>query len=142
MTGGHACRTEVVVVGTSHSGHGKFVRLEWQCKLLVLCLLVQAADIREAELTRLHVIHRNAIDIDIVVLLVKRTVAEAHRRKEVAHLACVNVVVGVDDGHILRHVVILSELCLSERKCRLVENRAALSNRISGILCLSQRSGA
>ena len=121
---GHRGGAEVVVVRAAHARHGEVVALEGQRRLHVARLLVQSADPRVSELSRLHVVDWSAVDVDVVVLLVERTVTEAHRREEVAHLARVDVRVGVDDGDVRRHVVVLAQLCLRECECRLAHDGA------------------
>ena len=75
----HASGTEIIVVATSHSCHGVVVTLERKGKVNVAGETVQTADIGESELSAFHVVDWSTIDIDIIVLLVERTVTETHR---------------------------------------------------------------
>ena len=75
----HASGTEIIVIATSHSRHGVVVSLERKGKVNVAGETVQTADIGESELSAFHVVDWSTIDIDIIVLLVERTVTETHR---------------------------------------------------------------
>ena len=76
---GHSSRTEVVIIRSGDTRIRKVVRLEGQCRLHIACLLVETAYERVAELSRLHVVDRRAVDIHLVILLVERPIAEPHR---------------------------------------------------------------
>ena len=75
----HASGTEIIVIATSHSRHGVVVSLERKGKVNVAGEAVQTADVGESELSAFHVVDWSTIDIDIIVLLVERTVTETHR---------------------------------------------------------------
>ena len=87
----HTACAEVVVVASRCATHREVVSLERQRIVHVACLLVQTAHERIAELSALHIIGQHAIDIDIVVFLVKSTITETYRREQIAHFRCVNV---------------------------------------------------
>ena len=49
-------------------------------------LTVQTANQRETELSGLQIIHRSAVDVDLIVLLVESTKLEAYWAKQISHL--------------------------------------------------------
>ena len=138
LSGRHVTGTEVVVVGTAHGRHREVVGLEGQCSLATLVGdAVQAAYERIAELAALHVVHRGTVDVDLIVLLIKSTVAEAHRTEQISHLRGVDVLVRRDDGHILRHVVILAQLSFREGEGLFARN-GVLSILLLGFISLGK----
>ena len=135
----HTACAEVVVVASRCATHREGVSLERQRIVHVACLLVQTAHERIAELSALHIIGQHAIDIDIVVFLVKSTITETYRREQIARFRCVNVRVWVHDGDIIRHIIIFAQLCFGKREGRLV-HAFCDSSRGFGILRKCQRT--
>ena len=82
----HVAGAEVVVVRAAHTSHREVVGLEGKCVFHATGLLVQTAHERIAELAALHVVHLGAVDVNLVVLLVESTVAEAYWAEQVAYL--------------------------------------------------------
>ena len=117
----HVRGAEVVVVAAAHAGHAERVVLEGERCVVSAGHVVDAAYERIAELARLHVVHRCPVDVDVVVFLIIGAVSEPHGREQVAHLAGIDVGVGVEDGHVLRHVIIFAQLCLREGEGALVD---------------------
>ena len=116
---GEARRPEVVVVGSSHTRHGVVVVLEGQRRLLRACLVVESSHEGVAEFAAFGIVHGVAVDVHVVVLRSECAVLEAGRREPVSHLAGIDITVGRDDGDVLCHVVVLSQLCLGEGECLL-----------------------
>ena len=86
LTSAHVTGTEVVVVRTAHSRHrivGSFKRQRGL--FAVVCYTIQTANQRETELTALHVVHLDTVDVDFIVLLVKSTIAKTHRAEQESH---------------------------------------------------------
>ena len=79
----HMAGAEIEVVRATHARHGEVVKLEWQRSLLAsVGNTVQAAYQRITELSTFQVIHGNALDVTLIVLLVKSTVTETSGTKE------------------------------------------------------------
>ena len=120
VPGCHVAGAEVVVVASTHLCHAIVACLKRQREVHVAGLLVESANHGVSELSRFHIVYRGAVDIDVIVLLVESTVAESHRREKVPHLARIEVGAGVEDGDVLRHVIVFAQLCFRKSECRLV----------------------
>ena len=122
------------------------VVLKRQRELNLSRLVIKTADdSRVSELTCFHVIHVHTIDVHIIKFLIKSTIPEACRREEKSYLASIEVVVRVDECHVLRHSFILIQLCLSESERRLICGDGCLLVCVRcclRILCKTKRTAA
>ena len=133
-------RPEIVVVWTAHGRHGETVVLERQCKFHVACLGVQSSNHGISELPGFGVVHRSTVDVDLVVLLIEGTIPEPDRTEQVAHLTGIQVAVGIDDGHVLRHVIVFSQLSFGKCESLFVIYRDVLLLLPVCALCKGRRS--
>ena len=87
----HVGRTEVVVVTSCHVRHVECIFFERHCRVHVSCLLIQTTNKRIAELTCLHIVHWRAIDVDIIVFLIKGAIPEPYWREQISHLRGIDI---------------------------------------------------
>ena len=134
LASSHSSRTEVVIIRSGDTRIRKVVRLERQCRLHAACLLVETSYERIAKLSRLHVVDRRAVDIHFVILLVERPITEPHRREQIPHFRGIHIRARGDNGDVLSHVLVLTQLrfCEGER-CLTDVGRIALRERQRGI---------
>ena len=132
----HAQRSEVVIDRARRARIAITIALERQCIVGIARDVVEAANLREAEVAPFGVVHQRTVDIDLVVLVFQRTETVIGGRECHRGVGEKDVCGGAEHRGGAAVVVVLIELRLGEGERRFVENgRGVLAVQSIGLLC-------